>query len=207
MDWRLSFKSRVSACGVHRPIGHEPESNHLLAALPVAEWKRWLPQLQRVKMPLGDVLYESGTQQTHIYFPTTPIVSLLYVMESGASAEIANELLRYTQALITQMAQTALCNRHHSLDQHLCRWLLAYMLGVRRVGVTRAASELQGAGHIEYHRGDLTVLDRAGLEAAACDCYAADRKSYGDVLELPASRRDRDTALVHGSRMFGCSMA
>ena len=156
------------------PNGHEPKSNHLLAALPEAEWARWLPQLEHVKLPLGHVLYESGAKQTHIYFPTTAIVSLLYVMESGASAEIAvvgNEgvvgislfmggqstpsravvqsagqgfrlkaglikdefnragpvmhlLLRYTQALITQMAQTAVCNRHHSLDQQLCRWLL-----------------------------------------------------------------------------------
>ena len=232
------------------PIGLDPKSNHLLAALPAAEWARWLPQLERVKMPLGDVLYESGTLQTHIYFPTTAIVSLLYVMESGASAEIAvvgNEgvvgislfmggestpsravvqsagqgfrlkasvikdefnrsgpvmhvLLRYTQALITQMAQTAVCNRHHSLDQQLCRWLLlsmdrlhgnelvmtqeliANMLGVRREGVTEGALKLQKAGLIRYSRGHITVLDRKGLEERTCECYAVVKKEYDRLL-------------------------
>jgi CRP-like cAMP-binding protein len=232
------------------PTGRDPKSNHLLAALPEAEWNRWLPELEWVKLPLGEVLYESGTQQTHIYFPTTAIVSLLYVMESGASAEIAvvgNEgvvgislfmggestpsravvqsagqgfrlkalvikkefsvsmpvmhvLLRYTQALITQMAQTAVCNRHHSLDQQLCRWLLlsmdrlhgnelvmtqeliANMLGVRREGVTEGALKLQKAGLIRYSRGHITVLDREGLEKRTCECYAVVKKEYDRLL-------------------------
>jgi CRP-like cAMP-binding protein len=232
------------------PTGRDPKSNHLLAALPEAEWTRWLPELEWVKLPLGEVLYESGTQQTHIYFPTTAIVSLLYVMESGASAEIAvvgNEgvvgisifmggestpsravvqsaghgfrlkalvikkefslsmpvmhvLLRYTQALITQMAQTAVCNRHHSLDQQLCRWLLlsmdrlhgnelvmtqeliANMLGVRREGVTEGALKLQKAGLIRYSRGHITVLDREGLEKRTCECYAVVKKEYDRLL-------------------------
>ena len=238
------------------PIGLDPKSNHLLAALPEAEWTRWLPQLEGIKLPLGDVLYESGSQQTHIYFPTTAIVSLLYVMESGASAEIAvvgNEgavgislfmggestpsravvqsagqgfrlragaikeefnrsgpvmhvLLRYTQALITQMAQTAVCNRHHSLDQQLCRWLLlsldrlqgnelvmtqeliANMLGVRREGVTEGALKLQKAGLIRYSRGHIVVLDRKGLEKRTCECYAVVKKEYDRLLpDLQAS--------------------
>jgi CRP-like cAMP-binding protein len=231
-------------------IGHEPKSNHLLAALPAAEWARWLPQLEWVKMSLGDVLYESGTRQTHIYFPTTSIVSLLYVMEDGASAEIAvvgNEgavgislfmggesatrravvqsagegfrlrasvikgefnhsgpvmrlLLRYTQAQIAQMAQTAVCNRHHTLDQQLCRWLLlsldrlqgsdlvmtqeliANMLGVRREGVTGSALKLQDAGLISYVRGHITVLDRNGLEERSCECYEVVKKEYDRLL-------------------------
>ncbi len=232
------------------PTGLDPKSNHLLAALPEAEWARWLPQLERTDMTLGEVLYESGTKQSHIYFPTTSIVSLLYVMESGASAEIAvvgNEgavgislfmggettpsravvqsagqgfrlkasvikeefnrsgpvmhvLLRYTQALITQMAQTAVCNRHHSLDQQLCRWLLlsldrlhghelvmtqeliANMLGVRREGVTEGALKLQKAGLIRYARGHITVLDRKGLENRTCECYAVVKKEYDRLL-------------------------
>jgi CRP-like cAMP-binding protein len=228
----------------------DPRSNRLLAALPDAEWKRWLPQLEPVDMPLGQVLYESGSRLAHVYFPTTPIVSLLYVMEDGASAEIAvvgNEgivgislfmggestpsralvqsagkglrlradvmlqefnragpvlhlLLRYTQALITQMAQTAVCNRHHSVDQQLCRWLLlsldrldtndlvmtqeliANMLGVRREGVTDAAGHLQHAGLIHYRRGHITVIDRAGLEQRTCECYAVVKKEYDRLL-------------------------
>jgi CRP-like cAMP-binding protein len=224
--------------------------NRLLAALPPAERARWLPALQPVDMPLGEVLYESGMVMNHVYFPTTSIASLLYVMEDGASAEIAvvgNEgivgislfmggettpsrsvvqsagqgfrmpanvlkaefgrsgavmhlLLRYTQALITQMAQTAVCNRHHSLDQQLCRWLLlsldrlqgndlvmtqeliANMLGVRREGVTEAASNLQRAGLITYRRGHITVLDRAGLEQRTCECYAVVRREYDRLL-------------------------
>jgi CRP-like cAMP-binding protein len=228
----------------------EPRSNHLLAALPVAEWERWLPQLERVEMPLGQVLYESGTTLSHVYFPLTAIVSLLYVMENGASAEIAvvgNEgivgislfmggestpsravvqsagqgyrlnaqtmkeefnragpvlhlLLRYTQALITQMAQTAVCNRHHTLDQQLCRWLLlsldrlqgndlvmtqeliANMLGVRREGVTEAALSLQKVGLIRYARGHISVLDRTGLEQRTCECYEVVRKEYDRLL-------------------------
>ena len=228
----------------------EPRNNQLLAALPAAEWERWLPQLEWVEMPLGEVLYESGTTLSHVYFPLTAIVSLLYVMENGASAEIAvvgNEgivgislfmggestpsravvqsaghgfrlnaqtmkdefnragpvlhlLLRYTQALITQMAQTAVCNRHHSLDQQLCRWLLlsldrlqgndlvmtqeliANMLGVRREGVTEAALKLQKVGLISYARGHISVLDRAGLEQRTCECYAVVKKEYDRLL-------------------------
>ena len=232
-----------------------PLQNRLLAALPDAEWQRWLPKLEAVPLPLGSVLYESGGTLSHVYFPTTAIVSLLYVMESGASAEIAvvgNEglvgislfmggdstpsravvqsagqgyrlaaaamqeefdragaamhlLLRYTQALITQMAQTAVCNRHHSLDQQLCRWLLlsldrlqgnelkmtqeliANMLGVRREGVTEGATRLQQAGLIRYARGHITVLDRAGLEARTCECYAVVRKEYDRLLPARCS--------------------
>jgi len=227
----------------------DPRTNHLLAALPDAEWQRWLPELEAIDMPLGQVVYESGGTQSHVYFPTTSIVSLLYVMENGASAEIAvvgNEgvvgislfmggestpsravvqsagqgfrlkarmikdeftrapvlhlLLRYTQALITQMAQTAVCNRHHSLDQQLCRWLLlsldrlqgdelvmtqeliANMLGVRREGVTEAALKLQDAGMIRYARGRIRVLDRAGLEQRTCECYAVVKKEYDRLL-------------------------
>jgi CRP-like cAMP-binding protein len=227
-----------------------PTENHLLAALPDGEAQRWLPQLERVEMPLGQVLYESGGTLSHVYFPTTAIVSLLYVMENGASAEIAvvgNEgivgislfmggdstssravvqsaglgyrlkaqilkddfnragpvlqlLLRYTQALITQMAQTAVCNRHHSLDQQLCRWLLlsldrlqgnelvmtqeliANMLGVRREGVTEGASKLQQAGLIRYARGHISVLDRDGLQKRSCECYAVVKKEYDRLL-------------------------
>ncbi len=228
----------------------DPTENHLLAALPDTEWQRWLPRLEHVAMPLGQVLYESGDTLSHVYFPTTAIVSLLYVMESGASAEIAvvgNEgivgislfmggdstpsravvqsaglgyrlksqilkddfnqagpvlhlLLRYTQALITQMAQTAVCNRHHSLDQQLCRWLLlsldrlqgnelvmtqeliANMLGVRREGVTEGALKLQQAGLIRYARGHILVLDRIGLEKRSCECYAVVKKEYDRLL-------------------------
>lgn len=228
----------------------DPSLNHLLAALPLAELGRWLPQLEWVEMPLGQVLYESGRTLGHVYFPTSAIVSLLYVMENGASAEIAvvgNEglvgislfmggnstpsravvqsagagyrlkaalmkdefdragpvmhlLLRYTQALITQMAQTAVCNRHHSLDQQLCRWLLlsldrlksnelamtqeliANMLGVRREGVTEAAFKLQAAGLIRYARGRITVLDRPGLEMRTCECYAVVKREYDRLL-------------------------
>lgn len=228
----------------------DPRRNRLLAALPQAEWGRWLPHLEPVDMPLGKVLYESGSRLSHVYFPTTSIVSLLYVMEDGASAEIAvvgNEgivgislfmggestpsralvqsagqgfrlkanlmlqefnragpvlhlLLRYTQALITQMSQTAVCNRHHTLDQQLCRWLLlsldrldseelamtqeliANMLGVRREGVTEAAGNLQQAGLIRYQRGHITVIDRAGLERRTCECYAVVKKEYDRLL-------------------------
>jgi CRP-like cAMP-binding protein len=231
-------------------VVQDPRRNQLLAALPEAEWQRWLPQLEPVEMPLGRVLYESGSKLTHVYFPSTSIVSLLYVMEDGASAEIAvvghegivgislfmggqsttsravvqsagqgfrlkanlmmrefnragpvlHLLLRYTQALLTQMAQTAVCNRHHSLDQQLCRWLLlsldrlqseklvmtqeliANMLGVRREGVTEAAGQLQQAGLIEYRRGHITVLDRVRLEQRACECYAVVKKEYDRLL-------------------------
>ncbi|HEV8313652.1 MAG TPA: Crp/Fnr family transcriptional regulator [Burkholderiaceae bacterium] len=228
----------------------DPRDNRLLAALPDAEWERWRPKLELVEMPLGKVLYESGSTLTHVYFPTSSIVSLLYVLEDGASAEIAvvgregivgislfmggastpsravvqsagqafrlaanlmlqefnragpvlHLLLRYTQALITQMAQTAVCNRHHSLDQQLCRWLLlsldrldsrelvmtqeliANMLGVRREGVTEAAGDLQKAGLIRYRRGHITVLDRPGLEQRTCECYAVVKKEYDRLL-------------------------
>ncbi len=233
-----------------------PKTNHLLESLPEAEWKRWEPMLEEVDLPLGKVLYESGITLSHVYFPTTAIVSLLYVMENGASAEIAvvgNEgivgvslfmggettpsravvqsagkayrlsgarlktefnlaspvlhlLLRYTQALLTQMAQTAVCNRHHSLDQQLCRWILlsldrlhgnelvmtqeliAKMLGVRREGVTEGALKLQRAGLIHYSRGHITVLDRAGLESRSCECYAVVKKEYDRLLPSAIAR-------------------
>ena len=233
-----------------------PKTNHLLESLPDTEWLRWKPVLEQVELPLGRVLYESGSQLSHVYFPTTAIVSLLYVMENGASAEIAvvgNEgivgvslfmggettpsravvqsagqgfrlsaerlkaefnlagpvlhlLLRYTQALLTQMAQTAVCNRHHSLDQQLCRWLLlsldrlssnelvmtqeliANMLGVRREGVTEGALKLQRAGLIRYSRGHITVLDRAGLEKRSCECYAVVKKEYDRLLPAAIAR-------------------
>tara|TARA_R110002096_G_scaffold152824_6_gene316078 strand:+ start:1143 stop:1862 length:720 start_codon:yes stop_codon:yes gene_type:complete len=229
---------------------HSPTQNHLLAALTTQERERLIPHLELVPMPLGDVLYESGNELRHVYFPTTAIVSLLYVMLDGASAEIAvvgNEgiigvalfmggetmpnravvqsaghayrlkgpllkqefnrsgdlqhlLLRYTQALLTQMAQTAVCNRHHSLDQQLCRWLLlsfdrlysnelimtqeliANMLGVRREGVTEAAGNLQKAGLIVYRRGHITLVNRAGLETRTCECYAVVKKEFGRLL-------------------------
>lgn len=237
----------------HPPV--DPKRNQLLAALPVVEWQRWLPQLELVDMPLGQVLYEPGSTLSHVYFPATAIVSLLYVMENGASAEIAvvghegivgislfmggestpsravvqsagqgfrlpskmikeefshsgpvmHLLLRYTQALITQMAQTAVCNRHHSLDQQLCRWLLlsldrlqgselvmtqeliANMLGVRREGVTEGALKLQTAGLIRYARGRITVLDRPGLEKRTCECYAVVKKEYDRLLPTTLS--------------------
>ncbi|WP_077002660.1 Crp/Fnr family transcriptional regulator [Variovorax sp. KK3] len=227
----------------------DPKQNRLLGALPDDEWQRWVPQLEAVEMPLGEVLYESGSTLSHVYFPTTAIVSLLYAMENGASAEIAvvgNEgivgislfmggesttsravvqsagqsfrlkaqvikdefkrapvlhlMLRYTQALITQMAQTAVCNRHHSVDQQLCRWLLlsldrlpgnelvatqemiANMLGVRREGVTESALKLQRAGLISYARGRISVLDRPALERRSCECYAVVKKEYDRLL-------------------------
>ena len=224
--------------------------NHLLSVLPKDVQNRLFPFLEPYPMPLGKALYESGDQLEHVYFPTTSIVSLLYIMEDGASAEIAvvgNEgivgialfmggetmpnravvqsagdsfrlpgqllkqefnrggpmqhlLLRYTLAMLTQMAQTAVCNRHHSVDQQLCRWLLlsldrlpsnelsmtqeliANMLGVRREGVTEAAGALQKAGLIEYHRGRITVLDRPGLEARVCECYEVVRDEFHRLL-------------------------
>lgn len=227
-----------------------PLHNHLLAQLPKTQQTHWFQNLELVDMPLGAVLYESGVTLTHVYFPTTSIVSLLYVLESGASAEIAvvgNEgivgvslfmgggstpsrgvvqsagkgyrlraelmtkefdkagpvlhlLLRYTQALITQMSQTAVCNRHHSLDQQLCRWLLlsldrlqgnelvmtqeliANMLGVRREGVTEGALKLQKSRLIQYARGHITVIDRTGLEKRCCECYAVVKREYDRLL-------------------------
>ena len=233
---------------------HSPHQNHLLAALPSSDYDRLAPHLELIPMVLGDVLYEPGGKLRYVYFPTTSIVSLLYVMEDGDSAEIAvvgNEgilgislfmggdttpsravvqsaghafrlkadllkdefgrfgptmhlLLRYTQALITQMAQTAVCNRHHSVDQQLCRWLLlsldrlasnelsmtqeliANMLGVRREGVTEAAGKLQDAGLISYRRGRITVLDRPGLEARSCECYQVVKRELDRLLPYTA---------------------
>lgn len=227
-----------------------PRQNQLLAALPAAEWERLRPRMELRAMSLGHVLYESGSAMRHVYFPTTSIVSLLYVMGDGSSAEIAivgNEgivgislfmggettssravvqsaghayrvpgqqlkeeffragpfqrlLLRYTQALITQMGQTAVCNRHHSVEQQLCRWLLmsldrltsneltmtqeliANMLGVRREGVTESAGKLQKLGLIQYNRGRIVVVDRPGLEAHACECYAVVKKEFDRLL-------------------------
>jgi CRP-like cAMP-binding protein len=227
-----------------------PKQNHLLAALPAVEFMRLSPHLERVPLPLGSVIYESGGEQGHVYFPASGIVSLLYVMNDGSAAEIAvvgNEgmvgialfmggettpsravvqstgsayrleaavikaefarggplqrlLLRYTQALITQMTQTAVCNRHHVLEQQLCRWLLlsldrlpsnelvmtqqliANMLGVRREGVTEAAGRLQADGLIDYSRGRINVLDRAKLEARVCECYAVVRRECDRLL-------------------------
>jgi len=229
---------------------HSPAQNHLLDALPKTEYERLLPHLELIAMPLGEVLYESGGRLKHVYFPTTSIISLLYVMEDGSSAEIAvvgNEgilgislfmggettpsravvqsagfgyrlksqllkdefnrngpvlrlLLRYTQALITQMAQTAVCNRHHSVEQQLCRWLLlsidrlakdeltmtqeliANMLGVRREGVTEAAGKLQRAGLIDYSRGRIKVIDRLGLEKRSCECYQVVKNEFDRLL-------------------------
>jgi CRP-like cAMP-binding protein len=227
-----------------------PRQNHLLAALPAADYERLLPDLELVPLPLGWAVYEAGSPQGYVYFPTTSIVSLLYVMEDGDSAEIAvtgndglvgislfmggestpsravvqsagfgyrlrasvlksefnrngplqHLALRYTQALITQMAQTAVCNRHHSVEQQLCRWLLlsldrlpsnelsmtqeliANMLGVRREGVTEAAGHLQEIGLIHYNRGHITVLDRPKLEKRVCECYAVVKKEMDRLL-------------------------
>ncbi len=227
-----------------------PKQNHLLGAIPQVEWKRFAPHLVPVNLVLGEVLYESGTDQPYVYFPTDSIVSLLYVLADGASAEIAivgNEglvgvslfmdggttpnravvqsaghafrmrarhlrdefalngplqqlTLRYAQALLTQMGQTAVCNRFHTVDQQLCRWLLmsldrlpsdevtmtqeliANMLGVRREGVTEAAGKLQRAGVIQYSRGRIRVLDRPRLEGMTCECYEVVRKEYARLL-------------------------
>ena len=229
---------------------HSPKQNHLLAALPAADCERLFPHLERVPMSLGSALYESGSRQDHVFFPAASIVSLLYVMQDGASAEIAvvgNEgvvgvalfmggdstpsravvqsagsafrlkaellkaefdrggalqylLLRYTQSLITQMAQTAVCNRHHTVEQQLCRWLLlsldrlpsnelimtqkliANMLGVRREGVTEAAGRLQADRLIDYSRGKIVVLDRPKLEARVCECYAVVKRESDRLL-------------------------
>jgi CRP-like cAMP-binding protein len=227
-----------------------PKQNYILAALPAADYARLLPDLELVPLPLGRAVYESGGKLDYVYFPTDCIVSLLYVMKSGASAEIAvvgheglvgvalfmggestpsravvqsagyayrlaskvlkrefeeshplqHLLLRYTQALITQMAQTAVCNRHHAIDQQLCRWLLlsldrlsgnelvmtqeliANMLGVRREGVTEAAGRLQADGLIHYSRGHIKVPDRAKLERRVCECYAVVKKEFERLL-------------------------
>jgi CRP-like cAMP-binding protein len=228
----------------------DKSKNKLLAALPEENWERWESQLTIIDLKLGQVLYESGGRMDFVYFPIDAIVSLLYVLESGASTEIAivgNEgivgislfmggettpsravvqsagkclrlsakslttefrdslpvmhlLLRYTQALITQMTQTAVCNRHHSIDQQLCRWLLisidrlvgnhllmtqdliANMLGVRREGVTVAAKALETAGLIKYTRGKIEIINRVGLEKRSCECYAVVKKEYDRLL-------------------------
>jgi CRP-like cAMP-binding protein len=229
---------------------YTPQHNHLLGALGAEEFNRLSINLEPVDMPLGQVLYEPGERLKYVYFPITSIVSMLYLLENGASAEIAivgnegilgislfmggetttsravvqsagvgyrlkakflkeefklngllmNLLLRYTQALITQMAQTAVCNRHHSLEQQLCRWLLlsldrlesnelimtqeliANMLGVRREGVTEAAGKLQRLEIIQYHRGHITVLDRASLEKQCCECYQVVKNEFNRLL-------------------------
>ena len=231
-------------------LHHNPNQNHLLAALPDAEFERLAPHLELVPLLLGDVLVESGAKLSYLYFPTSAIISLHYLLENGGSSEIAgvgNEgvlgvslfmggestpsravvqtggfgyriaasllmeefnrsghlmrlLLRYTQALLTQMSQTAVCNRHHSVEQQLCRWLLltldrlptneltmtqeliANMLGVRREGVTEAAGRLQGYGFISYRRGHITVLNRKGLEGDVCECYGVVKKEFARLL-------------------------
>jgi len=240
----------VRAAAPTAPTAAGPRQNHLLDALPAEDYERLAAHLELQQLKLGEVLYEPGRAMRHVYFPTTAIVSMLYVMEDGASAEIAivgnegilgislfmggestpsravvqsagcayrmraqllkNEferygplmhlLLRYTQALITQMAQTAVCNRHHTVDQQLCRWLLlsldrldsneltmtqeliANMLGVRREGVTEAARKLQSAGLVEYRRGRIRVLDRPRLQARSCECYAVVKKEFDRLL-------------------------
>ncbi len=242
----------IILCQAGMPGIPHPRQNHILDALPQAERGRLFPHLKLVALPLGKALYESGDILRHIYFPTDAIVSLLYVLKDGASAEIAvvgndgaigvalfmggqtttnraivqsagsayqmtgarlkgefqrhgellHVLLRYTQALITQMAQTAVCNRHHSVDQQLCRWLLlsldrlpsdtltmtqeliANMLGVRREGVTEAAGKLQKLGVIRYRRGSITVLDRERLEQLCCECYSVVKTETDRLLPL-----------------------
>jgi CRP-like cAMP-binding protein len=232
------------------PSSPSPRQNHLIAALQAPEYERLLPDLEPVPMPLGSVLYESGGRLEHVYFPTTSVVSLLYVMKDGDSAEIAiagNEglvgialitggqttpsravvqcagqayrvkpgalklefdrgeamqrlMLRYLQALVTQMVQTAACNRHHSVEQQFCRWLLlsidrlptnemtmtegliANMLGLRREGVTGVAQQLENEGLIHYEGGRITVLDRPGVEARACECYSVVKKEFDRLL-------------------------
>ncbi|MFB9287381.1 Crp/Fnr family transcriptional regulator [Pseudoduganella plicata] len=239
---------------------HDPNQNHLLAALLDTEFHRLSPHLQSVPLRLGDVLCESGATLEYVYFPTTAIISLHYLLENGGSSEIAgvgNEgmlgvslfmgggttpsraviqtgghgyrlpvrilmeefnrsgpvmrlLLRYTQALLTQMAQTAVCNRHHTVEQQLCRWLLltldrlgageltmtqeliSNMLGVRREGVTEAAGRLQGRGYISYRRGHITVIDRAGLEVDVCECYDVVKKEFGRLLSDVRHRQPGD---------------
>lgn len=248
-------------------LPYSPKQNRLLGALPAEEFERLAPHLELVPMKLGEIIYESGGQQRHAYFPATAVVSLFYSIESGMSAEIAgvgNEgmvgislfmggdttpstaivqtggycfrlkeailkaefgrsgpamrlLLRYTQALLTHMAQTAACNRHHSIEQQLCRWLLltvdrlpsnelvmtqelvANSLGVRRESITEAAGKLQRAGIIHYRRGHISVLERSGLEASTCECYAVVKKEFGRLLpdvqqSPPASSVSRQTA-------------
>jgi CRP-like cAMP-binding protein len=255
------FDRTGSAATDAMPTSHKADQNHLLAALPAADYKRLLPHLEPVNLPLGLVIFESGSKLRHLYFPATGIVSLLYAMENGASTEIAvigNEgtvgialfmggestptravvqsaghgyrlkaaalktefglggalqhlLLRYTQALIAQMTQTAVCNRHHSVDQQLCRWLLlsldrlssnelkmtqeliANMLGVRREGVTEAAGHLQQDGLIHYSRGHITVIDRPKLEKRVCECYAVVKNEVNRLLPGRTTRKESVT--------------
>jgi CRP-like cAMP-binding protein len=268
-EWRMTMAKAVTRRATPKPTpkpAKTPKSartptlldNKLLAALPAQVKECLFPHMKLVALPLGKVLYESGDALNSVYFPTDSIVSLLYVMESGASAEISvvgNEgvvgiavfmggestpsraivqsagsafslssqrlrtefngfaamrmlMLRYTQALITQMAQTAVCNRHHSIDQQLCRWLLlsldrlagnrlvmtqeliANMLGVRREGVTEAARKLQALGVIEYHRGKVTVLDRPQLEKLSCECYAVVKRETDRLQAYPPLTRN-----------------
>lgn len=239
---------------MHHSFPPSPQDNTLLASLPKVIQQRLFPRLELISIPLGSVIYEPGDDMRFVYFPTDSIISLLYVMECGASAEISvvgNDgvagisafmgggstpsravvqsagsayrlparylleefngpdpylrglMLRYTQALITQMAQTAVCNRHHSIAQQLCRWLLlsldrlnsdqlnmtqeliANMLGVRREGVTEAAGRLQRAGVIKYHRGKITILDRKMLESMSCECYSVVKKEADRLASLP----------------------
>lgn len=239
-----------------KTVKNDAQKNHLLAALPKAEFARLEPHLEYVSLPLGESIYESGDKMTHVYFPTTAIISLLYLMENGATAEIGivgNDgllgiqlfmggetttnraiiqssgdavgmkakdlkeefnkggvfqelLLRYTQALMTQISQTAVCNRLHSVEQQLCRWLLlshdrlnsdklvmthdliSNMLGVRREGVTLAAQKLARRKLISNKRGTITVIDRQGLEAAVCECYAVVNDEYNRLLGRGISR-------------------
>lgn len=256
---RSSRSQKSTATPAPQAAVPDPRQNHLIASLSEAEYVRLLPHLELVPQPLGQVLHESGVRMPYVYFPTTSIVSKLYVMENGASAEIAvvgNEgmlgvslfmggetttnravvqsaglafrlkakllkdefalggplqqrLLRYSQALLTQIAQTAVCNRHHSLDQQFCRWLLmsfdrlptnelimtqeliANMLGVRREGVTEAAGNVQKAGLISYNRGHIRVLDRAGLEARTCECYAVVKREFDRLLPEAPTLQDK----------------
>lgn len=244
------------------PRPEDPRSNHLLAALTEADWRRWQPHLEHVDLTPGQVLYEPGRGQRHAYFPTSAIVSLVHFLSNGASSEIAvvgsegivgtslflgsasttghglvliagqgfrigaqmmkdefdrsdsvmHLLLRYTQALATQIAQTAVCNRHQSIDQQVCGWLLhsldrlrsrevpvthevlASMLGVRRESVTEAAGQLQAAGLIRYARGHISVLDRAGLEQRSCGCHAVVRNEYERLLPRGSAARPADPA-------------
>ena len=253
------------------PSIHSPTQNRLLAALPEAVRDLLLPHAELIPMPLGWAVLEGGHKSSYVYFPTTSIISLLYVTENGASAEIAmtgndgvvgiamfmggdstpsravvqsagygyrirsdalkaefnrggelqNLLLRYTQALITQMAQTAVCNRHHTVDQQLCRWLLlsldrlpsnelkmtqeliANMLGVRREGVTESAGKLQDAGLIRYSRGHITVLDRPRVEARVCECYAVVKNEYDRLLGMPMPAEFPLRPTLHESRLTG----
>lgn len=249
-DWKPGILTMSSSYAVLPALPHNPNQNHLLAAMLDADFARLAPYLEQVPMLLGDVIYDSGDKLQHVYFPTTAIVSLHYLLENGGSSEIAgvgNEgmvgvslfmggnstpsravvqtggvgfrlkahllmeefdragpvmrlLLRYTQALLTQMSQTAVCNRHHTVEQQLCRWLLltmdrlpnreltmtqeliANMLGVRREGVTEAAGRLQARGFISYRRGHISVQSRTGLEDTVCECYGVVKKEFARLL-------------------------